>query len=84
MGPIPKPYCIFRLSHNEAVDEERLERVKSRGKLLLQKSIQAPAPLKDIFYLSIYQNNEDQIRIYADEVKITPSALSLQNAYHPG
>lgn len=40
--------------------------------------------MKDTFYFSIYQNNEDQIRIYADELKITPSALSLQNAYHPG
>ena len=41
--------------------------------------------MKDTFYLSIYQNQETgQIRIYADELKISPSALSLSKSQRPG
>merc|ERR1711862_535679 len=66
-------------------DEQRKADLKGRGKLLLQKSCQAPAPMKDTFYLSIYQNQETgQIRIYADELKCSPSSLSLSKSARPG
>ena len=76
----------FSLSNTGDIDDDgqRQNSLKNRGKLLLRKSCQAPAPMKDTFYLSIYQNEQNQIRIYADELKVSPSALSLSKSLRPG
>ena len=48
-------------------------RVKD-GELL--SSVNAPAPMRHILLFN-YRNDQNQIRIYTDEIKATPSALSL-------